>query len=93
MARRPARNRTRPRLERARYRISPGLRDALIDEGHTSHHLLNESGWTTFYIETVDDYDHARCLVRLSYLYHVAAVKKTPAGAEEYAAVDVESEA
>jgi hypothetical protein len=69
------------------------LRDALIDEGQTGvHHLLDQSGWTTFYIEHPDDYDHARWLVRLSYLYHVNVLEKTPAGAEEYARVDVERE-
>jgi hypothetical protein len=44
------------------------------------------------YIESAEDYDHARWLVRLSYLYHVGILKKTPAGAEEYAAIDVDSE-
>jgi hypothetical protein len=69
------------------------LRDALIAEGQTGkHHLLDESGWTTFYIERPADYDHARWLVRLSYLYHVNVLKKTPAGAGEYASVDVSSE-
>lgn len=55
-------------------------------------HLLDQSGWTTFYIESPDDYDHARWLVRLSYLYHVNILKKTPAGAEEYANIDIERE-
>ena len=69
------------------------LRDALIEEGQTGvHHLLDQSGWSTFYIESPDDYDHARWLVRLSYLYHVNVLKKTPAGAEEYASIDVERE-
>ena len=69
------------------------LRDALIAAGQTGvHHLLDQSGWTTFYLEGADDYDHARRLVRLSYLYHVNVLKKTPGGAETYAAVDVESE-
>ena len=69
------------------------LRDVLIEAGQTGvHHMLDESGWTTFYIEHSEDYDHARWLVRLSYLYHVNILKKTPAGAEEYAAVDVERE-
>jgi hypothetical protein len=68
------------------------LRDALIDEELTGvHHLLDESGWTTFYIRTPDDYDHARWLVRLSYLYHVNVLKKTSAGAEEFADIDVEA--
>jgi hypothetical protein len=69
------------------------LRDALIETGQTGvHHLLDQSGWTTFYIEQPEDYDHARRLVRLSYLYHVNVLKKTPAGAEEYADVNVERE-
>lgn len=69
------------------------LRDTLVQEGQTGvHHLLDDSGWTTFSIEQPADYDHARWLVRLSYLYHVNVVKKTPAGGEEYAGVDVESE-
>lgn len=69
------------------------LRDALIEEGQTgAHHLLDRSGWTTFYIEGPDDYEHARWLVRLSYLYHLNVLKRTPAGAEEYADVDVERE-
>lgn len=69
------------------------LRDVFIEEGQTGvHHLLNESGWTTFYIEDPDDYDHAQRLVRFSYLYHINVFKKTPGGAEEYAAVDLESE-
>ena len=66
------------------------LRDALIEEGQTGvHHLLDRSGWTTFYIESPADYDHAEWLVRLSYLYHVSVLQKTPAGAEEFAGVDV----
>ena len=69
------------------------LRDVLIDEGQTGvHHLLDQSGWTTFYIEGPEDYDHARWLVRLSYLYHVNVLKKTPAGADEYASIEIESE-
>ncbi|MFB6141066.1 MAG: luciferase family protein [Halosimplex sp.] len=69
------------------------LRDALVEEGHTGvHHLLTESGWTTFYVESAEDFEHARWLLRLSYLYHVAALEKTPAGAEEFADVDVASE-
>lgn len=69
------------------------LRDVLVEAGETGvHHLLDESGWTTFYIEHPDDYDHARRLVRLSYLYHVGILEKTPAGAETFASVDVARE-
>lgn len=69
------------------------LRDALVEDGQTGvHHLLDESGWTTFYVERPDDYAHAEWLVRLSYLYHVAILKRTPAGADTYASIDVQSE-
>ncbi|WP_331235651.1 luciferase domain-containing protein [Natronorarus salvus] len=69
------------------------LRDALVEEGHTGvHHLLTESGWTTFHITAEADYDHARWLLRLSYLYHVNTLRRTAAGAEEFADVDVETE-
>ncbi|WP_284013736.1 luciferase family protein [Halobaculum litoreum] len=69
------------------------LRDVLIDEGHTGvHHLLTESGWTTYRIGAAAEYDHARWLLRLSYLYHVGVLQRTPAGAEELADVDVAAE-
>jgi hypothetical protein len=69
------------------------LRDVLIEENQTGvHHLLDQSGWTTFYIQHPDDLDHARWLVRLSYLYHVNILKKTAAGAAEYEAIDVQAE-
>lgn len=36
------------------------LRDVLIEEGKTGvHHLLDQSGWTTYYIDSSADYDHA----------------------------------
>lgn len=69
------------------------LRDVLVEEGHTDvHHLLTDSGWTTYYVESADDYDHARWLLRLAYLYHVNVLQGTPAGADEFADVDVEAE-
>jgi hypothetical protein len=69
------------------------LRDALVAEGQTGvHHMLDQSGWTTFYIETPADYDHARWLVRLSYLYHVGVVQRTPAGEAALEGVDVARE-
>ena len=69
------------------------LRDVLVVEGETGpHHLLTESGWTTEYIESPAEYDHARWLLRLSYLYHINVLQKTPAGAEAFADIDVDSE-
>lgn len=69
------------------------LRDVLIEEGHTGvHHLLTESGWTTYHIESATAFEHARRLLRLSYLYHVSVLQQTPAGAEEFADIDVAAE-
>ena len=69
------------------------LRDALVEEGHTGvHHLLSKSGWTTYHIEFAADFEHARWLLRLSYLSHVSVLKKRPTGSEELADVKVDSE-
>jgi len=69
------------------------LREQLIEEGKTGeHHVVPESGWTTRYIEDESDVDRATWLLRLSYLYHVNTLKKTPAGAEKFANVDVDEE-
>ena len=69
------------------------LRDVLVEAAETgAHHLLAESGWTTYYVESSEDYDHARWLLRLSYLYHVRVLQRTPAGAEELGDVDVATE-
>jgi hypothetical protein len=48
-------------------------RAALVGEGATGlHHLLHESGWTTFYVRSADDAAHALRLYRLSYLHKQA---------------------
>lgn len=54
------------------------VRDQLVKEGKTEpHHIYPQSGWTTFRIEKADDVDDALWLLRLSYLSHAKAVKKT----------------
>ena len=69
------------------------LRDALVAADLTGvHHLLTESGWTTYRIESAEDFDHARWLLRLSYLYHASVLQKASNGDEELADVDVASE-
>lgn len=66
------------------------LRDALVTARATQgHHLLTDSGWTTFYIRSTDDYDHARWLLRLSYLYHATVSQQA---GEEALSVDVDAE-
>ena len=45
------------------------LREALVAECDSDpHHLLDESGWITFYMRREGDADHAMRLFRLSYL-------------------------
>ncbi|WP_435153068.1 luciferase family protein [Haladaptatus sp. DFWS20] len=54
------------------------VRDQLVKEGRTEpHHIFPESGWTTFRIEEADDVEDALWLLRLSYLSHAKAVKRT----------------
>ena len=69
------------------------LRGQLIEEGKTGeHHVVPESGWTTHYVEDDEDVQECIWLLRLSYLYHVNTLKKTPAGAEKFENVDVDAE-
>lgn len=69
------------------------LRDVLVEEGYTGAHLvLPESGWTTFYVEGSHEFEHARRLLLLAYLSQVNVLEGTPAGAEEFADVDVGAE-
>ncbi|WP_224336238.1 luciferase family protein [Haloprofundus halobius] len=69
------------------------LRDTLVDEGRTSeHHVVPDSGWTTFRIRTDADLDAARWLLRLSYLYHVATLRRRPEFAESLGEIDIDGE-
>lgn len=70
------------------------LRDALVEERQTGiHHLLPESGWTTFYIRSAADAMQATWLLRLSYLYHVATLQRSgKAGVEGIRDIDVAAE-
>lgn len=46
------------------------IRDVLIAEGQAQpHHILNESGWISFYVRGLDDITQAIRLFRLSYLH------------------------
>lgn len=68
------------------------LRDALVEEETEEHHVVPESGWTTLYIEGTDDVDRAVWLLRVSYLYHVNNLKRTPAGADKFEDIGVREE-
>src|SRR6056297_4143348 len=69
------------------------LRDQLVAEGRIGEgRVVPESGWTMCYVRDADDVDRCVWLLRLSYLYHVNTLQKTPAGEETFAEVDVEAE-
>lgn len=45
------------------------LREALVAEGKTGlHHLLAESGWTTFYVHTAEQVEQGLWLLKISLL-------------------------
>jgi hypothetical protein len=53
------------------------IRDQLIAEGKAlPHHLLNETGWITFYIRSEADIRNAIWLFRLSYLFYASRGNK-----------------
>lgn len=66
------------------------LRDVLLESGLVElHHVVPTSTWTTFNIESDDDHEHARWLLRLSYLHHVRAKQNRE---PDYRDVDVDAE-
>lgn len=53
------------------------IRDELIAEGKAlPHHLLNETGWITFYIRSETDVQAAVWMFRLSYLFYASRGNK-----------------
>jgi hypothetical protein len=65
------------------------LRDLLVAEGRTGpHHVVPDSGWTSFAVREPDDVARARWLLRLSYLYTALLRRRTPEGAAVLAAID-----
>ena len=53
------------------------IRDELIAEGKAvPHHILNETGWITFYIRSSADVEAAIWLFRLSYLFYASRGNK-----------------
>jgi luciferase-like monooxygenase len=56
---------------------SKAVRERLVADGLTGlHHILPETGWTTFYIRSEEDVERALWLVTLSYVQK--AVRKMP---------------
>lgn len=69
------------------------LRDVLVAEGKTEqHHLYPESGWVTHYLDTEADVEEVIELLRISYLYHVRALRRRDGVDPAIASIDVERE-
>ncbi|XVH31844.1 luciferase family protein [Haloferacaceae archaeon DSL9] len=70
------------------------IRDALVGAGYTGeHHVVPESGWTSYRVRDAADVDGALWLLRVSYLYHVLlARRRSKDGDVTIPAVDVDAE-
>ncbi|MFC4436454.1 MULTISPECIES: luciferase domain-containing protein [Natrialbaceae] len=69
------------------------VRDIVVASGLASkHHLFPESGWVTKYLESDADVDEAVRLLRIAYLYQVAALQRRETVDEAIAEVDVATE-
>lgn len=63
------------------------VRDILIEERRAQkHHINPDSGWVSYRIRSDDDIDGALWLLRVSYLYHLTAMRK-----REGDAVDIDA--
>jgi len=57
------------------------IRDALLAQGLAEkHRWVPNSGWTTFRIRSDEDLNHARWLMRLSYLRYALKIARDPRG-------------
>ena len=69
------------------------MRDALIEEGSAEeHHYVPESGWTTYRMNSTEDLDGGRWLLRVSYLYRALTQRNNPTGEEILENVDIAAE-
>lgn len=69
------------------------IRDALLDADETGeHHVVPDSGWTTFRVGTEADVERALRLLRISYLYLAATLSKTSRAPDDVREVDVADE-
>ena len=57
------------------------LRDQLIAEGRTNEYYVTpDSNVTIFYLTSANGIKQVVALLRISYLYHVSTLRRTPAG-------------
>lgn len=69
------------------------LRDQLIAEDRTNeYYVAPDSNVTTFYLTSVVEIKQVVALLRISYLYHVSTLSRTPAGEDLTEDIDVGTE-
>lgn len=53
------------------------VRDVLIEENRAEkHHVMPDSGWVSYRIQSDEDIEGALWLLRVAYLYHVITMRK-----------------
>jgi hypothetical protein len=53
------------------------IRDIILaEERAETHHVLPDSGWVSYRVHSDEDVDGALWLLRVSYLYHLIAIRK-----------------
>lgn len=68
------------------------VRDILIEEGRAQkHHVYPDSGWVSYLIHSDDDTEGALWLLRVSYLYHLIALRKRERDYPELEAIDIDA--
>ena len=69
------------------------VRDALVNAGRTgAHHVMPDSGWTSFRVRADPDVQAGVDLLRLAYVYHALSLARTDAGRTALDALDVDAE-
>jgi hypothetical protein len=68
------------------------VKDRLLAGGRTGDHRFAAGGWTTYYVESEEEIDHAVWLCRLSYLYTLLTMRRKPVGRAILADLDLDVE-
>lgn len=68
------------------------MRDQLLASEATGKHHFAGGGWTSYYVDSSDDIEHALWLLRLSYCYTLLTMRRKPTGKAILSAVDFDIE-
>ncbi|GAA5063858.1 luciferase family protein [Haladaptatus pallidirubidus] len=69
------------------------IHDILIEEERAQkHHVLPDSGWVSYYVQSDEAIDGALWLLCISYLYHLSVIQKRASDHFEGGEVDIDAE-